>query len=941
VSQDSTLADPEAREGVAPGDGLGSGDPTLGLDEGERDAELARLHRRRGETLGRYVLLEPIGRGGMGVVYSAYDPELDRRIALKLLRSEEDEHGRARLLREAQAMAKLVHPNVIAVHDVGTFAGGVFVAMELVDGMDLRRWLAAGPHTWREVLAVFEPAGRGLLAAHRAGLVHRDFKPANVLLGKGGEVKVVDFGLARQLGTGLDTSELRALERRLAVDSATGGWDEDLTGSGTLVGTPAYMAPEQHTRQELDARSDQFSYCVALYEALFTKRPFEGDGRMALAVQTNRGDVQPPPRGHAVPAHLVRAVLRGLRPKPAERFVSMVELLAELAYDPGRRRRRIGAGVAAALLLAVGTYGYVRTPSEAAPRCAADESALAGVWDDAQRDALSQAFAKSDLPYASDTARFVSGRLDAWGQRFIDAHREACEATHVAHTQPESLLELRRLCLARQRKDLAAVTRLLVEGQAETIEHADRMVASLPAPDACGDAEALGRLAPPADPHTAAAVDAVLDELSEVRALRHAGRYREGLSRAERAQASAEQTGYGPLLAEALLELGDLQNRVDQPAQADETLHAAARAATLARHDEVLAGAWLTLAWNLGMGQSHHDEGLRWAAYAEAVIDRMGRPDGPRAELLCTQGSLRWAKGELELALERQLACLELRERTMPGDPLVANAQSYVGNTQIQLGRYEAGAAAFQRGLEVATAALGPMHPLVSSMHNGLGVAHYHRNRLADAELEFQRAYDIDVEVLGPEHPDLLYSLGNIAGCRRDRGEYAAALAAMRRVEALVHASFPPEHREVGLTAHNVAELLALQGQHEAALAEYEHALAVRTKVHGPDDPYVANTLTGRAELLLTLSRAAEARADLERALAIREGANDPQRHDYGRTRFALARALWQTGGDRTRARQLAEAARGDLAEADSPLARGRRAALAAWLAEHAAPGEG
>ncbi len=941
MSRDSTLADSQVREdGVPRPADISSRHPTVGSGGLDDDPELARLASRRGETLGRYVLLEPIGRGGMGVVYSAYDPELDRRIALKLLRGEEDEKGRARLLREAQAIARVVHPNVITVHDVGTFDAGVFVAMELVDGTDLRPWLAAGPHRWREVLAVLGPAGQGLLAAHRAGLVHRDFKPGNVLLGKRGDVKVVDFGLARQLDGALDSSELQALEQRLEVDTpSSGGWDEDLTHTGALLGTPAYMAPEQHRRRELDARSDQFSFCVTLYEALFGRRPFAGESRVALALQTNRGEVLPPPRGHDVPVHLVRALQRGLQPRPADRFASMAELLAELAYDPGRRRRRIATGVAAALLLGVGVYGYVRAPAQAEPRCVDETEALAGAWDEAQRQAVTEAFASSELPYAVDAASFAAGRLDAWAEHWRDARREACEATHVARTQSESVLALRRGCLDRQRKDLAAVTRLLSEGQPGTIQRADRMVATLPAPHACADVEALGQRPPPDDPDTRAAVESVRDELSEVRALRHAGRYPEALPRAEQARVSAEHTGYAPLVAEALHELGDLQGRGDDPAAAVETLHAAARAAMLARDDEILADSWLTLAWNLGMLQSSYAEGLRYGEYAEAVIDRMGRPDRLRAELLCTKGNLHWAKGEAELALEPLSACLELRERTIPGEPLVANALSYLGNVQIQLGHEEDAEASFRRGLAIASAALGPMHPLVASMHNGLGVALYHRNQLAEAEAQFQRAYDIDVVLLGPEHPDLLYSLGNIAGCRRDRGEVEAALEAMRRVEALVRKSLPAEHREAGTTAHNIAELLALRGEHEAALAEFARALAIRTAVHGPEDPYVANTLTGRAEVLLALGRETEALADLERALAIRDRAHDPRTLDYGRTRFALARALGQTGGDRARAGQLAEAARRDLAEADGYLGEERRAALEAWILAH--PGEG
>jgi len=943
VSDDSTVAEVGARPREPRRDEVDgeSGDETLSLRAAESDAELARLHGRRGELLGRYVLLDPIGRGGMGVVYAAYDPELDRRIALKLLRGDEDERGRARLLREAQAMAKLVHPNVITVHDVGTFAGGVFVAMELVDGMDLRRWLATGPHGWREVLAVLEPAGRGLVAAHRAGLVHRDFKPANVLLGKRGEVKVVDFGLARQLGTGLDTGELLSLERRLALESPSGvGIDEELTATGTLLGTPAYMAPEQHKRRELDARSDQYSYCVALYEALFGQRPFEGGSRMALALATNRGEVLPPPRGHAVPPHVVRAVLRGLEPQPGDRFPSMLELLEALGHDPARRRRRLATGAATVLLLGVGIYGYVRTPT-IEPRCEPEPGALAGAWDDERREALAQAFASSELPYAIDTARFTAERLDAWAERWGQARSSACEATHVARTQPESVLALREACLQRQRKDLAAVAGLLVEGRADAIERADRLVASLPAPEACGDVEALGRLPPPADPHTAAAVEAVRGELSVVRALRHAGRYADGLPRAEQARVDAEATGHAPVLAEALDELAEQQRRADRPDQAIDTLHKAARAATVARHDEVLAWTWLALAWDVGMGRGDHDGGLQWAEYAEAVIDRMGRPDRLLAELSCTQGNLHWDKGELELALARLTTCLEVRERVMPGDPLVANALAYLGNLEVQLGHYEQAEASFRRGLELAIAAHGPSHPLVASMHNGLGVALFHAHRRAEAEAEYQRAYDIDVVLLGPDHPDLLYSLGNIAMCRMERGEYTTALAAMRRVEALVRKAFPPEHREVGLTAHNIAELLALQGQHAEALAEYDHALAVRTKAHGPDDPYVANTLTGRAEVLLGLGRGAEALVDLERALAIRERAHDPQRDDFGRTRFALAQALEQTGGDPARARRLAEAAQADLAEGDSPLAQARRDALAAWLAAHPGPSAG
>ncbi|HET6583005.1 MAG TPA: serine/threonine-protein kinase, partial [Nannocystaceae bacterium] len=237
---------------------------------GRRSSDETRL--ARGTTLGRYVVLERIGSGGMGVVYAAYDPQLDRKVALKLLHAREerdgDSGGRARVLREAQAMARLSHPNVVAVHDVGVVDDTLFVAMEFVEGVTLGHFIAAGSRRWNEVLDVFEPAGRGLAAAHAAGLVHRDFKPDNVMIGNDGRVRVMDFGLARAAaeittesseGSGGSIVELSGVDR--------------LTRTGALVGTPAYMAPELLAGGNADARSDQFAFCVALHRALYGTAP--------------------------------------------------------------------------------------------------------------------------------------------------------------------------------------------------------------------------------------------------------------------------------------------------------------------------------------------------------------------------------------------------------------------------------------------------------------------------------------------------------------------------------------------------------------------------------------------------------------------------------------------------------------------------------------------
>jgi eukaryotic-like serine/threonine-protein kinase len=307
-----------------------------------------------GARIGRYLIIDRVGDGAMGVVYGAYDPELDRKIAVKLLKSGEfghEEGARARLLREAKAMARLAHQNVIAVYDVGIFDEQVFIAMEFLPGGTLKSWLAAEPRGWREVRDVFVAAGRGLAAAHAAGLVHRDFKPDNLLLDREGRPRVVDFGLAREAAEAHPPDSAVAAARAAAHTS--GNHLETLTRRGAIMGTPAYMAPEQIVGEATDARTDQFSFCVALYEALYGARPFVGETLIGLLHNVSEGHLQPPPADRDVPAWIRRALLRGLKADPAERWPSMAPLIAALMDDPvARQRRRLLVGGGVALVLA-------------------------------------------------------------------------------------------------------------------------------------------------------------------------------------------------------------------------------------------------------------------------------------------------------------------------------------------------------------------------------------------------------------------------------------------------------------------------------------------------------------------------------------------------------------------------------------------------------------
>lgn len=299
----------------------------------------ARSRLAKGTKVGRYVLGETLGLGGMGVVYAAHDPDLHRDIAIKLMRPElsrANPDATRRIVREAQAMARVSHPNVVSVFDVGTFEGQVFIAMERISGKSLREWLAT-PRTTAEILEVFIAAGRGLIAAHNAGMVHRDFKPDNVLVDAEGRARVTDFGLA------FDQADQQGVE---------------VSGEGLtrpIVGTPAYMAPEQHAGTNVDPRTDQFSFAVALYEALYGERPFGGKNREELATSILDGKLQPPAAGSRVPASLRAIVLRALATKPGDRYPAMEDLLRALGRDRGRGPRRVA--YAALVLLAFAAFG--------------------------------------------------------------------------------------------------------------------------------------------------------------------------------------------------------------------------------------------------------------------------------------------------------------------------------------------------------------------------------------------------------------------------------------------------------------------------------------------------------------------------------------------------------------------------------------------------------
>jgi len=332
---------------------------------------------KKGDTLGRYLVLGQLGAGAMGVVYAAYDPELDRKIAIKILRPQEGKGDKTRrqerLVREAKAMAKLSHPNVGAIYDVGVHGDQVFLAMEFLSGGTLRAWMAAKKRPASEIVKMFIEVGKGLAGAHAEGLIHRDFKPDNVLLDKNGVPKVVDFGLVRLTGAALDRSTTGSMDtipddEAVALPLAQTALAANLTRTGALTGTPAYMAPEQFLGKAIDARTDQFAFCIALYEALYGERPFAGETIFAIADTVTQGQVRPMPSNASIPPWVRRVVVKGLQTKPEDRYPSVEAFVAALLDDPLVRRRRrlrtVGALLAIVAALAGTRYWFGRKQRE-------------------------------------------------------------------------------------------------------------------------------------------------------------------------------------------------------------------------------------------------------------------------------------------------------------------------------------------------------------------------------------------------------------------------------------------------------------------------------------------------------------------------------------------------------------------------------------------------
>jgi serine/threonine protein kinase/tetratricopeptide (TPR) repeat protein len=939
-------------------------------------------HLPRGAKVGRFVVLERLGAGGMAVVYAAHDPELDRKVAIKLLHSRgsgSSAGARGRLLREAQAMARVSHPNVTVVYDVGTFGDEVLLAEELVEGQTLAAWLTADPtrrtrrRPWREVLDVFLAAGRGLAAAHAAGVIHRDFKPHNVLVGADGRVRVTDFGLARAAdeprldatpvpappvrarmstpppvaGAATVSAEAAAdtvdalAETRAGVSSSGGGaLASPLTEAGALVGTPLYMAPEQHRHEPVDRRTDLFSFCVSLWEGLYGERPFGGATVDEVGAAVLSGQVRPPPAGADVPERLRQVLLRGLAVDRARRWPSMDALLDALARDPAAaRRRRVGLVAVAIALPALAATGAVAlTRSAPAPRptlCAGAEAELAGVWDDARRAEIQGAFERSGSPLGAPTARAVTAALDAWRRDWTRMHREACEATRVHGTQSEELLDRRMACLARRRQEVRALVDVLARADAAAVERAVEATTHVARVAPCGDLAALAAAVPPPDAGSAPRVERLRQTLAEARALEEAGRYREGEKLATAAVADARAIGYAPGLAEALLRLGSLHDQAGDYPAAEQLLFEAFYQAEALHHDEVAAEAAVLLVQVVGFRRSRFEEAHRLARHAEAILARGGAPELLGARLDSYVGGVLRAERKLDEA-ETRLRSAVTRFARLHGEDSaeVARARLNLGNVLATKGDLAGAMGEFQTAMRVGAAALGERHPLVALCHNNIANIHYLEGRYPEALVEYRAAREIYESALGPAHPDVGMARMNSALVLHATGRLEDARAELLAAIAIDEQAYGSSSPQVAGDRINLALLYVDMRRPADAVTELERALAIQLEVLGPDHPDVSWTRTELAIALVAAGRAADALPLAEQALRARQATpGDVSNIEVARSELALAEAVWGAKKDRARALALARSCRTRLV-AEGDAGKQDLAALDEWLAK-------
>lgn len=867
------------------------------LDEANEVSERRAARLDRGEELDRYVVLEVLGAGGMGVVYAAYDPLLDRKVAIKVLQNDYAERrsteGRARLLREAKALAQLSHPNVVTVHEVGIVGSRVYLVMEHVQGQTLGEWLKAGTRSSEEVMRMFVAAGQGLLAAHDKGLVHRDFKPDNVMVDEGGRVRVMDFGLARS-GTaddddrehdddGLAVERSQVRERSSGEDESADGDDIEavddeesadgevsgrvdsaatrtlpegidpalasalsdemsapLTRRSTVLGTPAYMAPEQWLGLPVDARTDQYSFCVTLYEALYGARPFAGTRPAQLMVAVLDEDIDPPPAGSRVPAWLRAVLLRGMSRQPEARWPDLRGLLDALAADPTRRRRHwvMGLGLGAVALSAVAVQRGSQAHRES--ECEQAAAAIEETWHDEVRAQLGTAV-QAGGPLGAPAWERVEPRLDEYAQAWSAARQGLCMSPPQERADGELLAERSEQCLDGRREALGEFIRRVQAEGADTVERVVQVAAELPRLAPCTDLPWLRRW--PVEPSDPAVQQQIAELRRDLVSIATRTALAPGTETSEAVGAlveRAEQLDWAPLVARSKFAHGHALSAEGTAEPAAGILTEAYLLATELDDVDLALEVASRLTYVEGALRHDADRAELWARLCEAIHGRLeiSATDLRTADLLSTQAHVAFARGDMEAAIDVHEREIEIRESLLGADhPSLIDPLSGLSNALSGLGEGGRALQVLERVLALEETTLGSDHPLVAWTLMDLALAQGVEQRYDTAHELAARALELRRRIYGPGHPMVAQSLDFMCAADADRGRLDRAAEECAQALEIRERELGPEHPDTGWTHFNLGLVAQGRGDIDRAKAQFARSLEITAAALGSEHP--------------------------------------------------------------------------------------------------------
>lgn len=848
---------------------------------------------------GRYVLIETVGTGGMGTVRRAYDPKLCREVALKVLRQDRRvEDGTQRLVREAQAMAQLSHPHVVSVYDVEEAGESVLIAMEFVRGSSLSQWLEE-ERTSQEILSTFVAAGRGLAAAHGAGMVHRDFKPANVLVGEDGGIKVTDFGLAKVAEAGAPSSSTISSDENARLTS----WDgEDLTHDGTLLGTPRYMAPEQVIGELATAASDQYSFCVSLWESLTGTRAFSGESPKEIAAAKLAG---PPamPSQRPLPKASMEVLQRGLNPDPLRRWNDMPELLGALERS-GRGRTHTWFAAGAAILALGGGAGYWAMNAAADP-CAGGQEQLGLVWGDAQRASLERDLAAA-APFAAEGWPRIERTIDDYAAAWLNQFRDACEATHVRRDQSAFTLNMRMTCLERRRRGLAAAIEVLSDADADVARRALDVVSSLPSVSACADVERLAATAPPPDdPDDLPKIEAIEGEMTGIDSLIRVRRHEAALDAIEGIVDRVDALGYVPLQIGVSRRRGSLLTQVGKGDEGIALLESAL-------HRALESQLWREagrVAMEISQRRIHDAPDLDQAeTYARLAVS-MARSDAsiPEDRWRATLGL-----GSVHAALSRNDEALgELREAldlatTAYGDDSqqVADTARSLGSLLGRLGKYEEAEILLARALAIAESNRGLNHPKVGDMVASFAIVKGRQGDYAGAASLLERSVQINADATGPDSQYTAKARINYAVALKGLDRDDEARVQLEKAKTVFERVHGKDHHRVADVLQTLGSLAAEAEDYETAVVHLERSADIYQRTFGEKHLDVALFRQDLGDVYRRMGRLEDGVKQLEISMKIRNELGGPP-HVHGDAALLLAELLGDLDREPRRAREL------------------------------------